>query len=239
MNIHQNSDALEPISGLSKVEEILPKYSDFSVPGVYIVEIPGSPYIYIGSTGNLNQRKRQHRSELNRGIHSNQKLQLLYSPKNGVDFKVAQRTQTREAALALEQELLDQHKNNPFCLNIATNARVPAAGMIRSDETRAKISQALKGRRPTEESKEKMRQAQIGRTHSKETKQRMSESHKGTTHSEDTKQQMSKARKGILRSEETKQRMRTPRSEEAKEKIKQGALRRWQAYRDRLGGDAK
>lgn len=208
-----------------KIEEMLPKHSEGPVPGVYIVELQSSPYIYIGSTGNLYQREMSHRNQLKRGEHPNTKLQLLYAPENGVHFNIVKRTQSKEEALSLEQELLDQHKDNPYCLNIATNAKAAAAGRILSEATKAKMAQAHIGRTHTDEAKEKMRKPRLGFTHSEEAKQRIGDAQTGRKHSEETKRRMSESQKAVPRKSpthtvETKEKMRKPRlgvvSEEAR-----------------------
>lgn len=70
-----------------------------------------------------------------------------------------------------------------------------------SQETREKISNALKGRKASEESKKKMSEAQMGKhsiSHSEETKAKISKSHKGRKFTEEHKQKISKARKQLL-----------------------------------------
>ncbi len=53
-----------------------------------------------------------------------------------------------------------------------------------SEETKLKISKALKGRTPSAETKLKMSLAQKGKTHSKETKLKISHAKKGKTYEE-------------------------------------------------------
>lgn len=71
-------------------------------------------------------------------------------------------------------------------------------GVIPSEETKMKISKALKGRSLLEETKEKMSEVRKGKKLSEKTKKLLSELNKGKTspfkgrnHSEDTKQKMS------------------------------------------------
>jgi len=86
-----------------------------------------------------------------------------------------------------------------------------------SEETKLKISNALKGKPSWMK----------GRKHSEETKQKMSESQKkrvgvcwpkGKKHSEETKLKISKAKQGVLRG--------SP-SEETKDKMREASARRW------------
>jgi hypothetical protein len=88
-----------------------------------------------------------------------------------------------------------------------------ALGLICSEETRQKMSEALKGRTFSEETRQKISEALKGNTLSEETRQKLSEALKGRTFSEESKQKMSEAMKGNTNmfgkthSEETKQKM--------------------------------
>ena len=92
------------------------------------------------------------------------------------------------------------------------------SGMVHSEETKGKISEAHKGRTHSEESKRNMSEGlkgninRLGTTHSEESKRKMSEANKNP--SEETRKKMSEAkkgktsnRKGVLLSEETRKKM--------------------------------
>ena len=64
-----------------------------------------------------------------------------------------------------------------------------------SDETRKKISDALKGRTKTPEHREKLRQANLGKVMSDESKAKISEAIKGRVYSEEVRVNMSIAQK--------------------------------------------
>lgn len=104
-------------------EERVPKRSEGPVIGVYVVEIPESPFFYIGSSGNLFERAKAHKRELQRGKHHSEKLQGLYDHEQEMSVTVLQKAATRDEAYDIEQELLDLHLNNPFCLNLSASAR--------------------------------------------------------------------------------------------------------------------
>ena len=101
-----------------------------------------------------------------------------------------------------------------------TNGGEGSSGMIISEETRKKKSEASKGRKNSEETINRMKIAQQNR--SDETKQKMSKSMKGRKFSDETKQKLSEAKKGKspwnkgikgcgkgrITSEETKQKQR-------------------------------
>jgi hypothetical protein len=87
-------------------------------------------------------------------------------------------------------------------LHNRTDGGEGVSGMIHSEETKRKQSEANKGKTLSEEHKRKIRQARrgktpmLGQTLSKETKRKISEAKKGKTHSEETKRKMRESRKG-------------------------------------------
>ena len=97
-----------------------------------------------------------------------------------------------------------------------------------SEETKKKLSSALKGRIMSDEHKQKIREASKDRHHSEESKKKMSETKKGLQsgdkhpmfgkhHSEEAKKKMSLARKGKPAHNKG-----VPMSEEQKKKLKNG-----------------
>ena len=81
-----------------------------------------------------------------------------------------------------------------------TNGGEGTSGATRSDETRKKISEAMKN--ISEETRRKLSEAMSGKTHTEESKKKMSEAHKNP--SEETRRKMSEANKGHIVSEETR-----------------------------------
>ena len=125
----------------------------------------------------------------------------------------------------------------------------PFYGRKHSEETRKKLSEAVKGtnnpnygKKFSEEHRKNLSEAQTGRKHSEETRKKLSEAAKGRKHSEETKKKISKARKGKKLSEETRKRMSEATkgknnpmygrklSEEAKKKIAKASSVRKKAY---------
>ena len=97
-------------------------------------------------------------------------------------------------------------------------------GSTSSDETKAKLSAAAKGRIVSEETKAKLSAAGKGRIVSEETKAKLSIAHMGQTQSDETKAKLLAANKGKARSDETKAKISAMnkgkvRSEEYKAKI--------------------
>ena len=73
-----------------------------------------------------------------------------------------------------------------------------------SDETRAKMSSAHKGKTHSVEARAKMSSAHKGKTHSEEARAKMSSAHKGKTHSEEARSKISASNKGRTVSEDTR-----------------------------------
>jgi len=80
-------------------------------------------------------------------------------------------------------------------------------GYKHTEETKRKMSKALKGRVISEQQKRKVSEVHKGKIVSKETRCKMSEAHKGKKFSEEHKRKMSEVQKGKKHSEETKQKI--------------------------------
>ena len=88
-------------------------------------------------------------------------------------------------------------------MSLSEHSKLHNTGLVRSEETREKMSKANKGRQPW-----------LGKHHSEETKKKMSKANKGRHLTEEQKKAISRARKGKAtfagkhHTEETKQKMR-------------------------------
>ena len=92
-------------------------------------------------------------------------------------------------------------------LHNKTNGGDGVSGAVVSDETRRKMSEALKGKPRSKEIRRKISESHKGKTHSEESRRNMSESQKGKTFSEETKRKLSESQKGKNHSEETRRKM--------------------------------
>ena len=92
-------------------------------------------------------------------------------------------------------------------LHNKTNGGDGVSGSVVSDETRRKMSEALKGKPRSKEIRRKISESHKGKTHSEESRRNMSESQKGKTFSEETKRKLSESQKGKNHSEETRRKM--------------------------------
>lgn len=132
-------------------------------PGAYTITHIASGSIYVGSTGDLDVRKRLHLSALRLGDHRNDRLQDLFIEDDRLEF-VEYPTATKHDALTKEQELINYHKS-PLLLNVHTlDVRNPSAsraanGYRHSEETRRKIAAGNTGKVLTEKCKQKMRES--------------------------------------------------------------------------------
>jgi len=139
------------------------------VAGVYLWINRENGKMYVGSSINLNSRMKQYFSlDRAHGIigHGLRKYGL-----NGfVLVLLLFPNATTSLLLALEQSVLD---NCVCAYNISPTAESPA-GVKRSEETKAKVSAARKGREHSEETKDKISAALKGREFSEEHIAKMS-----------------------------------------------------------------
>ena len=133
---------LDFTESLPAVTDGLPTRAALSVPAAYALIHPASSTAYVGSTENLYNRIRQHKNHLARGTHVNQKLQAAYDRDNRFDLRFRV-TDTPEAALDIEQSLLDAHFQDGALLNISSDARKAGSGHVVKDETRARLSEKV------------------------------------------------------------------------------------------------
>lgn len=104
----------------------------------------------------------------------------------------------RESLRLRESEIVDRSRlDDPLCMNLIIGG---AASMGHNADARSKISVARKGRPghpQSEETRAKISRAGKGRKHSEETKAKISMSHMGIGHTEETKIKLSTSQKGI------------------------------------------
>jgi len=79
--------------------------------GIYRIDL-GNGWFYIGSAQNLERRKRQHRSALDRKDHFNRVMQRCWNKYGIFEFVILQKCATDELVI-YEQTHLDKHFDNP------------------------------------------------------------------------------------------------------------------------------
>lgn len=164
--------------------------------GIYQIRNLNNGHFYIGSAASFLNRRRQHRHDLRQGKHGNSILQKAWN-KHGEKAFVFEKliACSKDNMLMYEQRALDAML--PY-YNICRNAR-NSLGVKRTDEAKAKIGAAGKGRpasayqrlrasethrgRPkTAEQIAKMSVAALGRRCSVETRAKLSAIKKARTH---------------------------------------------------------
>jgi hypothetical protein len=117
---------------------------------------------------------------------------------------------SEQCALELEVKMIAALRNGGVKLSNITDGGEGASGHTLSDETKAKMSAAGKGKIMSDEHKVKISVAKKGIVVSDETKARLSAVHKGKVRipfSEETRAKMSAAKKGVPKSDEHKAKM--------------------------------
>lgn len=185
--------------------------------GIYMIRCNPTQKIYVGKTSSFLVRWRNHLNSLNIGKHYNQYLQRAWD-KYGVSAF------TFEVLIRLGEDDLAWWESFYSSLLSSTDKRfgfnltIPSKeGTHRhSEETKAKIGAAHRGKKLSDDHKAAVSRAQLGTKHSEEHKRKIGDSGKGKMHTEETKAKMSLVQKGH------------PTSEETKEKISAAAKRRYE-----------
>lgn len=172
------------------------------MPGIYAIWDDVTGRVYVGSSVHIPTRKSAHFTNLQRGTHANAHLQNAYKSygESAFTFTVIEPCQT-EKLIEREQFWIDEFKLTHTLYNLSPTAG-NQLGIKRSEETKRRMSEALRGRRLSEESKQKMAAAKLGKKAAPETKAKMSAAHKGnryafgTRHSYETKAKLSLIRTG-------------------------------------------
>jgi group I intron endonuclease len=185
--------------------------------GIYKITCLPTSKFYIGSTNNLFRRWYDHRKELRRNDHGNQKLQNAWN-KYGEESFTFEVLELVLPTFQIEREQYWLDKLKPWGnkgLNIARNAQAFSLGLTHSPESRAKMSAAKRGKpstrigySPSPATREKLRRAGLGKKDSPETRAKRSASHMGLKHpptSEATKAKQRLAKQNT--SDETRARM--------------------------------
>lgn len=172
--------------------------SDDKIVGVYGIRSSGGR-TYVGSSADVQRRWYEHRNTLRKNRHHNQYLQNAWNKYGEGFFQFIVIEECRIGELIKrEQHHID---STPDRYNLSPTAG-SQLGIVRSDETRARMSAAQQGRKMTDEHKanisasKKGNTNRVGTTHTPETKARISAAKKGRKMSDDARKNMSVARMG-------------------------------------------
>jgi group I intron endonuclease len=172
--------------------------------GVYKLYYIGSDKFYIGSAAtSFIQRLRTHLSDFRSGRHHNEPLMRGYK-KYGESMLVMEPIVICPPDLCIENEIACIVEMSPsYNASQVSNTRL---GCKASDDTRKKISEAVKGRKLTEEHKQNISLGLKGKKKiSEEHKAKMREYMTGRKLSESTKEKVRLANLGKKQSKETKE----------------------------------
>jgi group I intron endonuclease len=173
------------------------------VSGIYSIFNTVSRKQYVGSAVSIKHRWTRHLYLLRLGTHNNKKLQNSWN-KHGASafvFSILEDNVATELLLLREQYWINLNNcvENGYNVNpIAGSSRGTKRGP-RSEETKAKISAAQKGKKLSEEHKTALKVAHVGmtgKTQSDAFKARMSEVHSDKVVSQETRAKMSASLKG-------------------------------------------
>lgn len=190
------------------------------IGGVYQIRNLQTGDGYIGRAVDFQRRWRNHRLYLRRGGYELPVLQRAWNKYGEKAFIFEPLIEcSKPEAIAIEQLFLDgrvgrynvsRSATSPGGFNDShsdeTRAKIGAAnrGKVRSAETRARIGDAHRGKTYSAETKAKISAARTGKPMPAKTKSAIAAFWRGRKHSESTKAKMSAAHVGNSKTEETK-----------------------------------
>lgn len=199
-------------------------------PGIYAIWDNVTGKVYVVSSVHLDYRRVRHFSDLRGSRHPNAHLQRAFQSygESAFTFTIIEPCRP-EGLIEREQFWIDEFRVTHNLYNLSPTAG-NQLGIKRSEETKRRMSEALRGRKLSDESKRKMAEAKLGKKATPETRAKMSAAHTGnkyalgTKHSDETKKKLSLLRTG------NKHALGTIQSEETKRK-RADAIRRTRAAR--------
>lgn len=160
--------------------------------GIYELRFSNGSF-YIGSAVNIKARWRDHLSRLNRGKHVNRRVQRCFDKHGNYTATVLIECH-KDVLLKYEQNWIDRYIGTEGCLNMAKQAGGGNTGP-QSEETRAKRSASLKGRKHSPERRANASAAQKGRKLSEEKRINLSKVMTGRKLSEEQKKKIAESTK--------------------------------------------
>lgn len=155
--------------------------------GVYVIWLSDT-HFYGGSTKSFRERWYEHLRTLRKGVHKNPHMQNVFNRNHRFEPRIIKVVRDLNLRISSEQGWLDENFGVKGCVNICAVAEAaPMEGRTHSEESRAKMSAAKRGRK-------------LSRDHC----QALSEAHKrrhreGNGFSEETRAKISKGTRGKKR----------------------------------------
>lgn len=174
--------------------------------GIYLILNPQTMHTYVGCTKNLNQRSKEHNTNLRHNRHYNKKLQEAYNSNPNFEF-IPIPTENISEAASLEQSIINEYIDNPLFLNKNKTNYTDWSKKAQNNHSKEKISLFNLGRKRTEESRKKQSITTKGVRKTTEHIEKIRLANKGKKRSDTTMQAILKSaekRKGIPLSEEHK-----------------------------------
>jgi group I intron endonuclease len=170
---------------------------------VYRILLVALDASYVGSSGSVGRRFANHRSALRRGVHPNRKLQAAWLEHGEAAFRfgIIENVAPGLCAVEREQFWIDHLDAVERGFNLQRRA-ASSHGYLHSEETRARMSEAKRGRRSnragvplTPEQNEALQAGRKAYVHTDEHRARVSAFHRGRKRSDETRARMSAGRK--------------------------------------------
>ena len=161
--------------------------------GIYkIINVVNNKF-YVGSAVKFGKRKAEHKRRLRLGTHSNKHLQNAWNKygETAFVFALVQAVANTDDLLAAENVWLSEHVGAEYCYNIAESATAFGLGksgeknpmwgktFVHTDEAKAKIGAAGKGREVSAETRAKRSAKLKGRIISQEQREQISKTLSG------------------------------------------------------------
>jgi group I intron endonuclease len=144
-------------------EQIQYCISNEVLSGIYKIIAPDGFY-YIGSSNNLTRRWSEHSTALKCNKHRNLHVQNRYNKTpDGWRFILLEQVVDIYKLEQIEQNYLNLHKADEFCMNICTDTFAPRRGVVLSEDTKLKMSAAHTGKKLTREHKENISKSLKGK----------------------------------------------------------------------------
>ena len=141
---------------------------NLEVCGIYEIRNNINNKFYIGSSINIKNRWRAHRSLLNRGIHPNIHLQFAWTRYGAENFSLNVLFECKsKQLLEKEQQILNDTKctNRKIGYNVALEAIAPMMGRCHTEKSKQRMSEVKMGRH----------NSFFGKKHSRKTKNKIAQ----------------------------------------------------------------